>query len=46
MITGKTDWPKEKAEPTVVFKHSLLALLLFIISVAMVFGGVTYLSAL
>ena len=44
MITGKTEWPKDKAKPVISFKSPLFALVLFVISVAIVFGGVTYLS--
>lgn len=46
MITGKAEWPKDKAVPTILFKNPLLALALFLFSVATVFGGVTYLSGL
>jgi len=46
MITGKIEWPKDKAEPAIDFKSPLLALVLFIVSVTTVFGGITYLSGL
>lgn len=46
MITGKAEWPKDKAEPEISFKNPLFALALFVISVVTVFGGITYLSSL
>jgi len=46
MITGKVEWPKDKAEPTIDFKSPLLAMVLFMVSVTTVFGGITYLSGL
>ena len=46
MITGKTVWPDEKAEPKLDFKSPLLALLILIFSVTTVFGGVTYFTTL
>ena len=46
MITGKTIWPENKAEPKLIFKNPLLALLILILSVATVFVSVTFLSKL
>ena len=46
MITGKTVWPDEKAEPKLDFKSPLLALAILVFSAATVFGGVTYFSNL
>ena len=46
MLTGKAEWPEDKEDPQIRFKNPLIALLLLLFSVAFVFGGVTYLSAL
>jgi len=46
MITGKTVWPEKTPEPKLIFKSPLLALFVLILSVATVFGSVTYLSNL
>ncbi|GAA0422509.1 cytochrome b/b6 domain-containing protein [Cocleimonas flava] len=46
MITGKADWPQDQAKPKLMFKNPFIALLVLIVSIATVFGGVTYLSGL
>lgn len=46
MITGIAEWPKDKAEPILVFKSPIFALVLLLVSIATIFGGVTYLSSL
>ena len=46
MITGKKAWPIEKAQPTILFVSPFYALLLFLLSILIVFGGISYLSAL